>query len=144
VTTSSTAPSSSPALEWNLDLLDQAIARIEAEPDRWNQSVWRCGTGCCLAGHVALIAGARWASDDPAASDEDYESVLPGEGGAATHVATCARSALRMPSEWLSDLLDNAGDYRELFAGGNTLDDIKAMAADLHAAQDAAKAGASR
>jgi hypothetical protein len=137
-------PPSSPALEWNLDLLDQAIARIEADPGRWNQGVWRCGTGCCLAGHVALIAGAKWASDHPAAGDEDYESVIPPQGGAAIHVASYARSALGIDDEWLSGLLRRAGDYRELFAGGNTLDEIKAMAADLHAAQDAAKAGASR
>lgn len=140
------SPSPSPALEWNLDLLDEAIARIEANPDEWRQGVWRCGSGCCLAGHVALAAGATWAADadDPDVSEDEYEAVIPSGDVVAVHVATYAKSALRIPRDWLSDLLGDGEDMRDLFYGGNTLAQIKDMARDLHAAQDAAKAVASR
>jgi hypothetical protein len=140
------SPPPSPALEWNLSLLDEAIARIEADPEHWKQTVWRCGSGCCLAGHVALAAGAQWAvgADDEDASDDAYEQVIPAAGGVPDHVADYARTVLRMPNEYVCTLLGDVGDYRDLFSGSNSLEDIKGMARDLHAAQDAAKAGASR
>lgn len=72
----------------NLDLLDAALARIDAHPETWDQSVWWCGTAGRLAGHVLLAAG-----EDP--RDYDYlnseigdrAAVLLGiEGGAAAPI----------------------------------------------------------
>jgi hypothetical protein len=45
----------------NIQLLDGALARIDANPTSWDQQEWRCGTYKCLAGHAADQAGAVWA-----------------------------------------------------------------------------------
>lgn len=46
---------SKPAIR--LDILDAALASIDACPDAWRQSTWHCGTVACLAGHAAVAAG---------------------------------------------------------------------------------------
>lgn len=38
--------------------LEMAMAHIEAHPEEWDQSKWICGTKACLAGRIALMAGA--------------------------------------------------------------------------------------
>jgi hypothetical protein len=47
----------------NIERLDAALARLDANPEVWDQSQWRCGTGKCLAGHGADAAGAVWVTD---------------------------------------------------------------------------------
>lgn len=44
----------------DLELLDAALAAIDADPQSWNQDYWRCSTGMCLAAHAATVAGAKW------------------------------------------------------------------------------------
>jgi len=114
-----------------LALLDAAISHIEAHPETWAQDVYRCRTGCCLAGHIALLAGGRWASSLPA---DEHMAREPGDedlGGyccepGLTHVADRARRLLGF-SEYMPD-------GRSLFRGQNTLDDIRAMRDELAAA----------
>lgn len=47
----------------NIALLDRALAEIDGRPGEWNQTIWRCDTGMCLAGHGGAVAGARWLTD---------------------------------------------------------------------------------
>lgn len=34
---------------------NQVLAKIEANPQHWNQRVWHCGTSHCFAGFAGLI-----------------------------------------------------------------------------------------
>ena len=53
-----------------LKLLDAALTYIEFHPKEWNQRVYRCKTGMCLAGHIALtMAGGVLA--DPRLPESD-------------------------------------------------------------------------
>ena len=53
-------------MAFNLELVERALKQIEAFPEEWDQNDWRtqnrCGTAYCFAGHVAMLAGASWAS----------------------------------------------------------------------------------
>lgn len=40
----------------NWDLLDRAIAHIDAHPEEHNQREWVCGTTACIAGHMVMLA----------------------------------------------------------------------------------------
>ncbi len=41
--------------------LAMALAEIEAHPERWDQSVWRCGSKACLMGtYVDIHPGVAW------------------------------------------------------------------------------------
>lgn len=59
-----------PSQHQGLRLLDAALTYIEFHPGEWNQRFYRCGTGMCLAGHIALtMAGGILA--DPRNSESD-------------------------------------------------------------------------
>lgn len=49
----------------NIPLLDLGLSHIRANPGEWDQKTWRCGTGGCLAFHVARLSGAEWLMGDP-------------------------------------------------------------------------------
>lgn len=125
-----------------LDLLDAAIDHIEKHPETWNQRSYRCATGMCLAGWIAVLAGGQWATppmtlpghhlehgecltaepDDPAAVVADWGCETP-------HIHVAERLID------VSRYVDNTGDdhERDLFDGMNDLDEIKAMRDDLRA-----------
>ena len=125
-----------------LDLLDAAIAHIEAHPGTWYQASWRCGSGVCLAGHMAELAGGTWLTpaDSP---DSVYLAAEAGEVGTliqvpggevrGTLVSLRAERLLGVPPDMRS-ALEDTDDERDLFDADNTLDDIKAMRDDLRAA----------
>lgn len=117
-------PATAPTKLRGLDLLDLAIHQIELTPTSWDQSEWRCGTGMCLAGWTATLAGGTWA-DSPTSSwapylevDEDddpnaIEELDPGHP--VIHVRDRAQALLG---------LDTA-EACELFNGYNDLTYIK-------------------
>jgi hypothetical protein len=98
----------------NIDRLDEAIAYIEAHPERHNQRSWfrrrPCGTTACLAGTVAMLAG--WT---PIWRDHAASFVMKDDkAGYVAHVAC--------------ELLDVGSDSDErfyLFMDADDLDDIK-------------------
>lgn len=120
-----------------LDLLDAAIDHIERHPETWRQDEYRCRSGMCLAGWIGELAGGTWAAplgdhwdEWMRAGPEDPErDVQPDETqGLVIHVAERAERLIGV-SRYVDDDLYG----RDLFAGGNTLDDIKAMRDDLRA-----------
>lgn len=77
----------------NIDLMQDVLDHIKANPATWNQSMWRCGTKYCFAGHAALMSGWKPVQGDEVAQWEvrgfrskeealaQYEANLRGEGG---------------------------------------------------------------
>jgi hypothetical protein len=121
----------------NLNLLDAALARIDADPDSWNQGAWRCETGMCLAGHVAHAAGAAWATTYDV--EVGFLTVTPDGGKTTEPVSWFAAEVLGLTD----------GQRYGLFDGYNTREGLQAMRdllavnpdaseEDLRAAADAA------
>lgn len=118
-----------------LDLLDAAIAHIEAHPETWLQGSYRCESGMCLAGWAAQLAGGQWVTsadsdpefranmtaerDDPA-QDVDFDP----DYGQIIHVADRAE---RLLGGRFLDEVEDGEDEPDLFAADNTLDDLKRM-----------------
>lgn len=85
-----------------LKLLDSALTYIEFHPGEWNQRAYRCGTGMCLAGHVAItLAGGKLA--DPRISDseallaeavDEYDTYFDYKHRKVTSIADRARHLL--------------------------------------------------
>jgi hypothetical protein len=114
-----------------LDLLDAAIDHIEKHPETWDQTTWRCRTGMCLAGHIAILAGGRWAAAtgchlvrEPGEPADPYLSL--------ESVRVSCR-AERLIGARILDGDEDDEDDRDLFDANNTLDDIKAMRDKLRA-----------
>lgn len=107
----------------NVELLDRTLAHIEANPERWDQAVYRCATGMCFAGWACTLAGGLWISDD--------DEVLVAEPGEwPTHqwdgevVATARVRATRILG------LDDA-QASDLFSADNTIEDLRRIVAEL-------------
>lgn len=125
-----------------LALLDAAIAQIEAGAP-WNQDDFRCGSGMCVGGWMCELAGGTWISgpDDhmlswflvPEPGDYEVGVVATREmhGRRVPVVGAYARAErlLGVPARF-TDLC--SGD-RVLFAGGNTLEDIREIRDDIAA-----------
>lgn len=119
----------------NVPLLKETLAYIEAHPEEWDQSKWRCGTGACFAGHAAILHGAKWRNLAP----DDMRIIAP--GGEVRYVDSYAREALGLKAEVY---VDHDGDTEfgvELFDGHNTLDDLRRIVGELcaQAESEAAK-----
>lgn len=79
-----------------LRLLDAALTYIEYHPNEWDQKTYRCGTGMCLAGHIAVtIAGGELKRPQDRTNDilrrTQGEAWSYGEG---TSIAARARNLL--------------------------------------------------
>lgn len=119
-----------------VDLLDEAIANIERNPDSWIQTVWRCRTGCCLAGHIAELAGGQWAApvghplDDRmiAVPGDPEEYVTPAGDGQSEPVIQVADRAQALIG--FANLSEIGGPTNDLFHPDNTLGGLKRMAAE--------------
>lgn len=105
----------------NVKLLRETLAHIEAEPEKWDQSVYRCETGMCFAGWAVTLDGGRWKTRP----DEDGHALLVAEAEddeisrkmGDIHAADRAHRIL--------GLTDGQADA--LFEGDNTLDDLRAI-----------------
>lgn len=103
------------------------LDQIEANPETWNQRMYRCSTGMCFAGWaIELVDGVRWVSDQKSGRDIlngwdllDSNVVLPSK----RIVSAADAGALLLG---LDD--DGAAD---MFDARNTLDDLKDVVTEL-------------
>jgi hypothetical protein len=122
-----------------LPLLDAAIDHIEKHPEEWDQSQWRCKTGMCLAGHIVILAGGKWAHPERPESfllvQEPGERSDIGDGKvrASVRAERLLGAGARFP-DCNGNCDDGDGsECRDLFDSNNTLDDIKGMRNELYA-----------
>lgn len=116
--------------------LDGAIAAIAADPRWWRQGEWRCGTGMCLAGHIAVRAGGRWLNTEVAHNEADAYLVPEPEDAPidvtetwtrpdgcrdGVHAASRALRLIGLPP------FEDGG----LFDAGNTVEDLRRRAAEV-------------
>ncbi len=97
----------------DIELARLALKRIETDPDRWNQTVWRCGTTCCFAGHVALAAGATWRVRRFGSNFFEDNVVLPGSD-ISLHVSDYAQRALHATNEQAQRLFSRLNSLQDL------------------------------
>lgn len=90
----------------------KALEYIEAHPEEWDQETWRCGTQCCIAGHVARIAGCTWAN--PRDDEEDFEDVLTPDGTWRLTAQEAARQLLGLSYVGADYLFSHANGMSDL------------------------------
>ncbi len=113
-----------------LALLDEAIEQIEfqakrGENSQWHQGSYRCGSGMCLAGWTAQLAGGQWAFP----ADNDFsEYMMANDDDAAAACDNLDGKHVVFVSNRAQELL-GLDDYQaeELFSGFNDLGDIKRL-----------------
>jgi hypothetical protein len=111
-------------------LLDRVVARIVAHPEELKQGTYRCATGKCVAGHTAEECGGVWVTEAnhpwsfalKAEADDPDRDVMRGTDYG--DVVTAWRRARRL-------LGLTVHEAERLFAGHNTLDDIRRIVADI-------------
>lgn len=100
----------------NIELLDKALANIDAHPEEWNQGTYGrktpCDTAGCLAYHVGVVLGAKIEWEQRDYSESGFLSIVAIDG---REPATFAKNALEISYQ-------SAGI---LFAGGNNRTDLQ-------------------
>lgn len=113
--------------------LDAALAHIEAHPKEWDQRFWirrtECGTACCLAGTVALLAG--WT---PSGWNGGLDYLTDTEITSRVRRVKDGIEQERRVEDVAAELLGVDGDGRDsLFHFGNNLADLKRIRDELAA-----------
>lgn len=114
------------------DLARAVLAHIEAHPETWSQGNWAirtdCGTAFCFAGWTVALSGGKfvWNASEIEDVDEEasYVTGVPGTAGAPS-IGWAAAKLLGLVYDPL------AGCAAHLFAGENTLDDLRDMVAEF-------------
>ncbi len=89
-------------------LLDRALAFARDNPERHHQQEWRCETGECMAGHIALLSGAQWLLPDV----NDAHVVDP--EGTRWHVSDYASHVAGLSLIQADDLFDSHNTLEEI------------------------------
>lgn len=103
-----------------IEAVSWAIAEHEkskrGEQSEWDQSVWICGTSCCIAGHIALKAGAVPNAD------------LPTRVGSFVSY----KGKIRVVRDLALEIIESTSPrIYDLFDENNNIEDIKRIANDL-------------
>lgn len=109
----------------NVPLLRQTLAYIEAHPEEWNQTTWRCGTSACFAGHAAILDGGAWADEESACVTARADDLPDDVFGAAIAL----RVLVEDRAQRILGLTDRQADY--LFDAHNGLNDLRRQVAEL-------------
>lgn len=118
----------------NVEPLARVLAHIEAHPETWHQAEWRCGSSMCFAGWTCELSGGRWVNGpnswhsdllfaEFAESVEGHAEFTAHEG----HVVVTAHER----AQRLLGLGEDQADA--LFSAYNTIDDLRAIVAQLTA-----------
>lgn len=132
----------------NIELLRRTLDHIKANPQEWDQHVYReikpdCGTAMCFAGWTAELAGGKWKDTDGYLSDileavpEDYVKDVH-EGLVDAHAR--AQRLLGLTDEEAEDLFHPSNNLAYIEQAVNELC-VKARRMELgldedHAAED--------
>ena len=143
----------------NIELLRKTLEAIKANPEHWDQGVWRCSTGMCFAGWASQLAGAVYLV--PMKLADSTRPVIVGSGVALARGRTFADVVMHESIEgsaylWDADGRDvqmphtaRAENFAEralgltsdqaaaLFHSDNTLDALELMVERLAADPDA-------
>jgi hypothetical protein len=116
----------------NVALLRQTLTHIEANPQTWDQTTFRCNTGMCFAGWAAELEGGTWYTDASNPVLADYLVATPEDP--ADDVVRLVHNDARviLAADRAMRLLGL--DYfqaEELFDGANTLDELRGYVDDL-------------
>lgn len=98
-------------------ILAGAMAHIDAHPEEWNQLTWICGTTACLAGRIAIMAGAK----PGYGYDQGYSITGVWYLGEAMHVSDVAEIAAGLTH----------AEAQYLFAPDRTRDELRQATARL-------------
>lgn len=121
----------------NTALLDQVLDHIEAHPDTWRQGAWRCATGMCFAGWAVQLTGGQWATDPTDDPDDLSDAVIADGDDPAEDISLMPDGHTQVVAAFLRarrKLGLRPGQATRLFAGRNTLEDLRRIVADLKAA----------
>lgn len=125
----------SPQTVPDLGLLEGALIHIKEHPEEWNQGYWgrttACGTTFCLAGHVAILAGAEAPKN---ISTLDFWRVRPD----GSFYSCCPESGSSLNTLHVSDYATQAlgltkGQTTALFNHTRTLEQLDILVARLKA-----------
>jgi hypothetical protein len=107
----------------NKTLLQQVLAKIEADPKSWNQSYWFCGTAACFAGHVCILSG-----DKPVFEEFEDENGDWVEDDRSAVISVAGGGDRKDADDRAQELLGLTHDQAlSLFSSENTLDDLRAI-----------------
>ena len=70
----------------------EALRRIDEHPETWDQNSWRCRSGCCFGGYVALAGGWRWRTSPTGLARANER--MTGPDGRERHVHLAALEVL--------------------------------------------------
>lgn len=101
--------------EFNEQLARNALKAIERSPEHWEQKAYRCGTGMCFAGFVAMEAGASWMTDYDENHVDAYELHVKTPDGEEMAIDYFAAEALGLNKE----------EAWDIFHPSNRLEDLK-------------------
>lgn len=106
----------------NVPLLRKTLEHIEAHPEEWDQLTWRCETAMCFAGHAADLTGAQWVgSGKYITADPAIDHPLDIWSSGVTSASARAQTVLGLDEDQAA----------WLFAGSNTLDDLRCIVGEL-------------
>lgn len=110
----------------NEDLLRRVLEHITAHPEEHDQARWAvrtdCGTAYCVAGHIVVMSGWQVDWSDGMAIRTDEMTHTCGVVGTDKTIASVAAELLGVERGECDD---------GLFYGGNELDDLWRIAAEL-------------
>jgi hypothetical protein len=105
----------------NKELLLRTLAHIEANPERWDQNQWICGTSYCFGGWAVKLDGGRFSRKHPysvLAREDDFPEDIQIYSSSAhyVYISHRARRILGLTKK----------QAESLFLWNNTLEKLKA------------------
>lgn len=118
--------------EPNIKLLKKTVKYIGNNRKEWDQANWRCGTGMCVAGTAAFLAGAEWADPDPDGEYAEYVKATGEFADDATAATVDGIGRVMHIREYAAKVLKlNEPAADDLFGGENSLKQIRKIVKKL-------------
>lgn len=96
-----------------LRLYDAALTYIEHHPSEWNQEAYRCNTGMCIAGHIAItLAGGELIN--PSDPTDEYLRPIKGEPKWDHETLISERAKRLLGTAYIPGMFDSFNDLDSL------------------------------